>query len=226
MQKRTRAIVLTASMTVAGIALGATIASAANSSKPKVPALQSTSSRYVFACVNPAGGIDYLEFRTPLPHQCWFAGEAVLYWDAVPLAQPGPTPTISPTPTPTPTATPTVVSPAKLAFTIQPTTNQNIPTNTTFSVSVAIEDSNGNTVTSGTGSTDSVTLAIGTNPATGVLSCTNTGGLTVAAVAGVANFTGCSITVAGTGYKLTASDPTHTTVTAPANANSFNITTP
>ena len=38
----------------------------------------------------------------------------------------------------------------------------------------------------------------------------NTGGLTVAAVAGVANFTGCSITVAGTGYKLTASDTTHT----------------
>jgi hypothetical protein len=109
MQKRTRAIVLTASMTVAGIALGATIASAANSSSPKVPALQSTSGRYVFACVNPEGGIDYLEFRSPLPHQCWFAGESLWYWDAVPLAQAGPTPTYSPTPTvsPTPTATAT-----------------------------------------------------------------------------------------------------------------------
>ena len=111
MQKRTRAIVLTASMTVAGIALGATIASAANSSSPKPPALQNTSGRYVFACVNPGGGIDYLEFRAPLPHQCWFAGESLWYWDAVPLAGAGttPTPTFSPTPTvsPTPTATAT-----------------------------------------------------------------------------------------------------------------------
>ena len=122
MQKRTRAIAVTASMTVAGIALGATIASAANSSSTKPPALQSTSSRYVFACVNPGGGIDYLEFRAPLPHQCWFSGEALWYWDAVPLAQPGPTPTFSPTPTPTATAT--VVSPAKLAFTTQPSSGQ------------------------------------------------------------------------------------------------------
>ena len=40
----------------------------------------------------------------------------------------------------------------------------------------------------------------------------------------MANFTGCSITVAGNGYTLTASDTTHTSVTAPTNANSFNIT--
>jgi hypothetical protein len=227
MQKRTRAIAVTASMTVAGIALGATIASAANSSSTKPPALQSTGSRYVFACVNPGGGIDYLEFRAPLPHQCWFAGESLWYWDAVPLAQPGPTPTFSPTPTPTATATATatVVSPAKLAFTTQPSSGQDISTGT-FNISVAIEDSNGNTVTSGTGSTDSVTLAIGTNGGTnGVLACTDTGGLTVPAVAGVANFTGCTISVAGNGYKLTASDTTHTSVTAPTNANSFNITT-
>jgi hypothetical protein len=121
MQKRTRAIVLTASMTVAGIALGATIASAANSSSPKPPALQNTSGRYVFACVNPGGGIDYLEFRAPLPHQCWFAGETLWYWDAVPLAgagtTPPPTPTFSPTPTvsPTPTATATTTDAPVLA---------------------------------------------------------------------------------------------------------------
>lgn len=121
MQKRTRAIVLTASMTVAGIALGATIASAANSSSPKPPALQNTSGRYVFACVNPGGGIDYLEFRAPLPHQCWFAGETLWYWDAVPLAgagtTPTPTPTFSPTPTvsPTPTATTTTADAPVLA---------------------------------------------------------------------------------------------------------------
>jgi hypothetical protein len=100
MQKRTRAIAITASMTVTGVALGATIATAASGSKnPPRPARQSTTSRYVFACVNPEGGIDYLEFRAPLPHQCWFAGESLWYWDAVPLAGAATTP--SPTPTPT-----------------------------------------------------------------------------------------------------------------------------
>ena len=102
----TRTIVVTASMTIAGIALGATVATAASGSgaSTKAPALQS--GRYVFACVNSAGGIDYLEFRTPLPHQCWFPGESLWYWDAVPLAQP--TPTVSPSawPTDTTTATP------------------------------------------------------------------------------------------------------------------------
>jgi hypothetical protein len=114
MQKRTRAIGITASMTVAGIALGATIASAAtgSSTATKVPALQG-SGQYVFACVNPAGGIDYLEFRQPLPHQCWFSGESLWYWDAVPLAgatpspSPLPTFTISPTPSASPTPSPT-----------------------------------------------------------------------------------------------------------------------
>src|SRR5271166_4346112 len=111
MQKKTRAIALTASMTLAGIALGATIASAASSSSPPPPAVQS--GHYVFACVNAAGGIDYLEFRQPLPHQCWFKGESLWYWDAVPLQVPTATPSAWPTPTAaatataTPTATPT-----------------------------------------------------------------------------------------------------------------------
>ena len=112
MLTRTRLIVLGAGLTVAGMAVGATITSAvgspaaltANSSTVKVPALQS--GRYVFACVNPAGGIDYLEFRQPLPHQCWFAGESLWYWDAVPLVVATPTPTPSPTPSPSPTPTP------------------------------------------------------------------------------------------------------------------------
>jgi Flp pilus assembly protein TadG len=55
-----------------------------------------------------------------------------------------------------------------------------------------------------------------------VLSCTNTGGLTVTAASGVASFTGCAITKTGTGYTLAAtSSPA---LTAPVNANSFNIT--
>jgi hypothetical protein len=122
MKPKTRTIAITATMTAAGIALGATIAGAANSSSPKVPALQS--GRYVFACVNPEGGIDYLEFRQPLPHQCWFAGESLWYWDAVPLAvptTPAPTASPTPTPTPTPTSTPTPTPTPTLAPTPTPT---------------------------------------------------------------------------------------------------------
>jgi trimeric autotransporter adhesin len=73
-----------------------------------------------------------------------------------------------------------------------------------------------------TTATNAVTLAIGTNPSAGVLACTNTGGLTVTSVSGVANFTGCSITKAGTGYTLAAtSSPV---LTPPVNANAFTIT--
>ncbi len=157
MQKRTRAIVLTASMTVAGIALGATIASAANSSSPKPPALQNTSGRYVFACVNPGGGIDYLEFRAPLPHQCWFAGESLWYWDAVPLAgagtTPTPTPTFSPTPTvsPTPTATATTADAPVLAN-IE-TTALNYPASggpVAITTALTLTDSDGSMITGAT----------------------------------------------------------------------------
>jgi len=116
MQIKTRAVAITASLTVAGIAVGATLASAASGSSTPAPALQS--GRYVFACVNPNGKIDYLEFRKPLPHQCWFRGESLWYWDAVPLAEPTPTATATPastatpTPTPAPTATSTATSTA------------------------------------------------------------------------------------------------------------------
>jgi hypothetical protein len=116
----------------------------------------------------------------------------------------------------------TVAAASQLAFTVQPAAAANIQaTGTgTFSASVAVEDANGNVVT--TDSTTAVTLAIGTNPSSGVLSCTNTGGLTVTVSSGVASFTGCAITKTGTGYKLTASSsPSYT---APSNANAFNIT--
>jgi trimeric autotransporter adhesin len=109
----------------------------------------------------------------------------------------------------------------KLAFSTQPTVGQNIQaTGTgTFLAAVTVQDANGNTVTT---ATNAVTLAIGTNPSAGVLACTNSGGLTVNAVSGVANFTGCSITKVGTGYTLAAtSSPV---LTPPVNANAFNIT--
>ncbi len=123
------------------------------------------------------------------------------------------------------TAATTAVS--SLTYTTQPTSGENIQATGTgggFSVSVAIKDSNGNTITSGTGSTDSVTLAISNNAGPeGVLSCTNSGGLTVTASEGVANFTGCDITKVGTGYTLKVSDATHTSVPS-VTSNSFNIT--
>ena len=57
-------------------------------------------------------------------------------------------------------------------------------------------------MTSGANSNATVTLAIGTNPAAGTLTCTS--GLTRTAVAGVATFSGCRINNAGFGYTLTA----------------------
>src|SRR5207248_165977 len=62
--------------------------------------------------------------------------------------------------------------------------------------------------------TGNITVAIGTNPSTGTLSGTKT----VAAVSGVATFSGLSIDKAGTGYTLTATGAGSTTSTA------FNIT--
>lgn len=86
---------------------------------------------------------------------------------------------------------------SQLAFTVQPSTALS-----TFaiapSIQVTAEDAGGNIVTSYSGN---VTIAIGTNPAAGVLSGTHT----VAAASGVATFSGLSINSAGNGYTFTAS---------------------
>jgi len=115
----------------------------------------------------------------------------------------------------------------KLAFTSQPnaaTTAQAFP----IQPVVAVQDAGGNTVTTGAYSTASVTLAIGTNPAAGTLTCT--GGLTKNAVSGVATFSGCQINNAGAGYTLTASasgltGATSTAFTVSAPAASITLTT-
>ena len=110
---------------------------------------------------------------------------------------------------------------SKLAFTLQPSSGQNIPATGTgsFNVTVAVEDSAGD-IEIGT-NTGSVGLAINNNAGPGgVLTCNNAGGLTAGVSAGLANFTGCAITVAGTGYTLQA---TRTSVTS-ATSNAFNIT--
>jgi hypothetical protein len=90
----------------------------------------------------------------------------------------------------------------KLVFKAQPgnsTAGQPFP----IQPVVAITDAGGNLVATGPSSTKSVTLAIGANPGSGVLTCT--GGLTRTAVAGLATFSGCAISKGGIGYTLVAS---------------------
>ena len=96
MQGRT---VVTSAVAIAGIALGGIVARSvsvghsnnasysSNTSSNSSPAVQPTGS-YVFACVNKSGKIDYLEFRRPLPHQCWFSGETLWHWADAPAADP------------------------------------------------------------------------------------------------------------------------------------------
>ena len=104
--------------------------------------------------------------------------------------------------------------PTKLAFVQSPTSTV---TGTTLSpaVTVAVEDANGNIVTTDNATT--VSLAIGTNPAGGNLS----GGAAVTVASGIATFSGLSIDTPGTGYTLTASStPSYSKTTSAA----FNIT--
>ena len=99
---------------------------------------------------------------------------------------------------------------SKLAFTVQPS---NVTAGSAISTTVSIEDSLGNVVTS---ASNSITMAIGTNPSSGTLS----GTLTVAAVNGVASFSTLNINNAGTGYTLSASAGGLTGATSTA----FNVT--
>lgn len=114
---------------------------------------------------------------------------------------------------------------AKLGFTAQPTggvASQVFP----IQPVVAIQDAGGNTVTSGTNSTATVTLSLGAgSPAGAVLSCT--GGLSKAAVAGVATFAGCMVNFAGT-YTIvtTASNLAAGTSVTSATSTSFVVTAP
>jgi subtilase family serine protease len=101
---------------------------------------------------------------------------------------------------------------SKLAFTTQPG-GGGVETAWNTQPVVTIQDTYGNTVTQ---DASSITLAIGTNLDGGTLS----GIVTVAAVAGVATFSGLSIDQAGTGYTLAASDGE----LAGATSDPFNIT--
>ena len=108
------------------------------------------------------------------------------------------------------------VSPAaenKLAITTQPASS--ITAGGTVTVGVTIEDTYGNTITTGaTGSTD--TLAVALNGASFAAGTTSH-----AATNGTYSFTGLQINTAGS-FTITASDTTHGAVTS-ANTNSFTV---
>ncbi len=70
---------------------------------------------------------------------------------------------------------------------------------------IRIVDAGGRTVSAGPSSTATVTLALGWNPTGATLACGDA--LTRAAVAGVANFSGCSVDRPGPGYTIRASVP-------------------
>ncbi len=106
----------------------------------------------------------------------------------------------------------TVGTATKLVFGTQPS-NTTAVSSITPAVTMQVQDAGGNVVT---GSTASITIAIGTNPSSGTLSGTTT----VNAVSGVATFSNLSIDKAGTGYTLTASSSGLTGATSSA----FNIT--
>jgi hypothetical protein len=114
------------------------------------------------------------------------------------------------------------VTPAALAFIAGPgspvNAGQAFPTN----IQVAIQNG-GTTITSGVSAT--VTLAIGTNPSGGTLTCAS--GTAVGTINGVATFTGCSINNPGTGYTLTAtaSNVVPPQTIGPATSSGFNVVT-
>ncbi|MBS1963527.1 MAG: hypothetical protein JST04_15030 [Bdellovibrionales bacterium] len=103
----------------------------------------------------------------------------------------------------------------KLAFVQQPS-NAPAGVGSMADFQVAVEDAQGNVVTTGSSSTASVTSSIFVNPGAGTLSGTTT----VAAVNGVATFSGLGINKIGTGYKLAA----NSAPLAVAYSNAFNIT--
>ena len=106
----------------------------------------------------------------------------------------------------------TAAAASKLVFTTQPAGAVH-PSAFTTQPKVSVEDAYSNVVTT---NTSSVAMAFGTNPTSGsTLTCA-----AVNASSGVASFAGCKISLAGTGYTLTATDGTLTAATS----STFNVT--
>ena len=140
-----------------------------------------------------SAGASEAHSRTPRAGVLVLASVAVLLLLLIPsstgIAAPGPSPT-PPSSSPGPAAL--------LIFGVQPSdTLPGAPISP--AVTVQVEDQFGYLVTT---DASTVTLAIGTNPASGNLS----GTLTVSAIGGVATFSDLSIDALGTGYTLVATD--------------------
>lgn len=117
----------------------------------------------------------------------------------------------------------TAGAPAQLAYTTAPpATGTSGSPLATFRVSV--QDTVGNTVTSGIGSTDNITLSIASGPVGGAIDSAPSTYTNVPAVAGVATFSGVFFTTGGT-YTLTATDTSRAGITT-ATSGSIVITVP
>lgn len=89
--KNRTALKITALALGTGFLVGGTAAAAvALTSQGSAPQINNPD---VYACVNSAGQIDYMEFRLPIPHPCWRADENLWRWS------------VNPTPAPTVTST-------------------------------------------------------------------------------------------------------------------------
>lgn len=103
---------------------------------------------------------------------------------------------------------------AKVAFQTQPSSTATGGTAFATQPVVVLQDSSGNTITTGLASAQNVTLTLAGGASGATLTCTQASN-TVAAVAGVATFSGCRIDKAsGTAYTLTASSPGATSATS------------
>ncbi len=121
----------------------------------------------------------------------------------------------SPATTPNPlnfAETNTPAPPTKVVFTTEPPSTGTAGTALT-NFKVSVEDQFGNTVTTGAGSTDDITLSIKTGPAGGVFNSATATYTNVAAVGGVATFSGVYFDTPGS-YTLTATDSSRTLTTA------------
>ena len=103
----------------------------------------------------------------------------------------------------------------KLAFTTQPVNSPSGPNGLSV-IKVAIQDAQGNTVTTGSAASSPIGMTISANTSGATL----TGTTSVVAVAGIATFSDLGISKTQTGYKLQASSGSY----QPAFSNSFNVT--
>ncbi|MEV6416806.1 hypothetical protein [Kribbella sp. NPDC051718] len=117
----------------------------------------------------------------------------------------------------------TAGAPSQLAYTTAPpATGTSGSPLATFRVSV--KDAVGNTITTGNGSADNITLSIASGPAGGAIDSAPATYTNVAAVAGVATFSGVFFSTGGT-YTLAATDTSRTGVST-ATSGSIVISVP